>query len=437
MAKKPIDIGTRDDDFIIRKSNTTYVLDADDVLRNGAIMTDVGKDIDNITVKVNGTMWDGFTGLNIGTANSTGNRINIGKDALLDVGNDAIIAIGDKTRIVNSGEIIVWNDNTNSTGIRSTGDGARIVNDGFLQANIGFRIDGDDNVVINSGLLAGYPGTKGAIFDSETGETNRFVNTGELWASGGIEGGAGREVIINKGHYAGKTDLGAGNDLIVTSRSMGGDIDMDEGNDRLVLKGKGSFTSLDGGDGEDTFDLRIGGGVSIAATINGGMDDDVYFLSRTDFALFDSGGSDTIKSTVDFMLDTAFENLTLIGKKAIDGTGNDDRNVIVGNATANRLNGMGDIDRLDGGAGNDVLTGGLDSDVFVIRNGAGADRITDFGIANDAIDLSHYKGIGSFDDLDGRIAQDGDDTVITLLKGDRLRLQDFDSTTLDDMDFDF
>ena len=55
----------------------------------------------------------------------------------------------------------------------------------------------------------------------------------------------------------------------------------------------------------------------------------------------------------------------------------------------------------------------------------------------DTIDLSGYKGVNSFGDLDGRIDQDGNDTVITLLKGDRLRLEDFDSTTLDGTEFGF
>ncbi|MFM6251660.1 MAG: M10 family metallopeptidase C-terminal domain-containing protein, partial [Dolichospermum sp.] len=53
-------------------------------------------------------------------------------------------------------------------------------------------------------------------------------------------------------------------------------------------------------------------------------------------------------------------------------------------------------DTLNGGAGADILTGGVGSDIFVFRFGqspvSAADRITDFAIGTDRIDLLSSTG---------------------------------------------
>jgi Ca2+-binding RTX toxin-like protein len=70
---------------------------------------------------------------------------------------------------------------------------------------------------------------------------------------------------------------------------------------------------------------------------------------------------------------------------------------ITGNALANNLNGNGGSDRLDGGAGADTLSSGAGVDTFVFRFGqstvTGADRITDFAIGSDKIDLLSAAGL--------------------------------------------
>jgi Ca2+-binding RTX toxin-like protein len=70
---------------------------------------------------------------------------------------------------------------------------------------------------------------------------------------------------------------------------------------------------------------------------------------------------------------------------------------ITGNAFANNLKGNGGSDRLDGGAGADTLSSGAGVDTFVFRFGqstvTGADRITDFAIGSDKIDLLSATGL--------------------------------------------
>ncbi|MFT4183274.1 MAG: VWA domain-containing protein [Rhizobium sp.] len=61
-------------------------------------------------------------------------------------------------------------------------------------------------------------------------------------------------------------------------------------------------------------------------------------------------------------------NLTLTGTAAIDGTGNDQDNILIGNATANKLYGLAGNDKLDGGAGADTMVGGLGNDTYVVDN---------------------------------------------------------------------
>jgi len=63
------------------------------------------------------------------------------------------------------------------------------------------------------------------------------------------------------------------------------------------------------------------------------------------------------------------ENLTLTGRSAINGTGNADHNVILGNTAKNTLDGGQGDDRLDGGAGNDILLGGDGDDQLIGGNG--------------------------------------------------------------------
>ncbi|MFM6024729.1 MAG: bluetail domain-containing putative surface protein, partial [Dolichospermum sp.] len=100
-------------------------------------------------------------------------------------------------------------------------------------------------------------------------------------------------------------------------------------------------------------------------------------------------GTDAVQSSVTFDL-TVFpniENLTLTGTTAINGTGNAGNNTIIGNSGDNTLN---------GGGGRDTLTGGVGNDIFVFQFGqspvSAADRITDFAIGTDSIDLLSSTG---------------------------------------------
>ncbi|MFM7907850.1 MAG: bluetail domain-containing putative surface protein, partial [Microcystis sp.] len=97
--------------------------------------------------------------------------------------------------------------------------------------------------------------------------------------------------------------------------------------------------------------------------------------------------TDTLQSGINKSLPNNVENLRLIGSNNINGTGNAGNNNITGNSGINQIN---------GGAGIDTLTGGLGADIFVFQFGQStistSDRITDFAINSDKIDLLTQAG---------------------------------------------
>ncbi|CCI04718.1 beta strand repeat-containing protein [Microcystis aeruginosa] len=97
--------------------------------------------------------------------------------------------------------------------------------------------------------------------------------------------------------------------------------------------------------------------------------------------------TDTWQSSITRTLPNNVENLRLIGSNNINGTGNNANNIITGNSGNNQINGAN---------GADTLTGGLGADTFIFQFGQStiltSDRITDFAINSDKIDLLTQGG---------------------------------------------
>ena len=90
-------------------------------------------------------------------------------------------------------------------------------------------------------------------------------------------------------------------------------------------------------------------------------------------------GIDTVQSSINWNLGANLENLTLIGTNAINGTGNELSNVLIGNNGSNVLNGGDGNDTLDGRAGNDTMIGGLGDDTYIVDATGDAITETDAG----------------------------------------------------------
>jgi Ca2+-binding RTX toxin-like protein len=139
------------------------------------------------------------------------------------------------------------------------------------------------------------------------------------------------------------------------------------------------FDNVSGGDGQDML-VATGNNVYIGLhslntieTISSGGYSGVYIAG--------SGAADTLD----------FSGTTMSGIVRIDaGSGND---AITGSAGSDTIIGNSGNDWLNGGGGVDTLTGSAGTDVFAFGEGgtslgASADRITDFAVGSDDIDLT-------------------------------------------------
>jgi len=223
----------------------------------------------------------------------------------------------------------------------------------------------------------------------------------------------------------------------------------------------------------------IDGGAGVD-TLRGGLGDDTYYIDTANDRVFEFAGegTDTVISSISFKLSTTsqhIEGLELRGSGDIEGWGNNADNLLTGTTGENRLvgangndtlsaeggndtlNGGDGDDSLDGGAGNDLLFGttgadtlnggagddrlfaGVDTDVdiFVFEDGFGIDRIFEFDIGEDVIDLSAVTGITDFTDLGlNHMTQTGDHTRITD-GSDIIIVLDTVAASLTAGDFDF
>ena len=175
-----------------------------------------------------------------------------------------------------------------------------------------------------------------------------------------------------------------------------------------VLSGLGANDQLTGLGGND----RLDGGAG-ADHMLGGTGNDTYVVDNAGDVVdeTDGDGTDTVQSLLSFSLADgvhaigSLENLTLTGTGAINATGNELNNVLIGNSAANVLMGAGGNDTLNGGAGADKMYGGTGDDTYVIDNagdvaneidGAGTDTILS-SISFNLADTVH--AIGSLENL--------------------------------------
>jgi Ca2+-binding RTX toxin-like protein len=179
---------------------------------------------------------------------------------------------------------------------------------------------------------------------------------------------------------------GTGNELnnVIVGNVAGNVLSGLAGNDSLS-GGIGSDT-LFGGEGNDTLNGSAGDD-----SMTGGLGNDSYYVDSAGDVVTEAidEGTDRVIASISYTLGEHLENLTLTGTEAIDGTGNELNNAIVGNSVGNVLSGLGGNDSLsgsvgddtlDGGAGNDRMTGGQGNDTYRLGLGSGADIV----VENDA-----------------------------------------------------
>lgn len=422
--------GAGDDSYVIGAGDTVveYANEGTDSVQSSVTYT-LGANLENLTL----------TGASVinGTGNSLDNVLTgNGKANVLTGGT------GNDTYVVGSGDTVVENADdgidavqssvthtlgtnvenlllTGTSAINGTGNSLDNVLTGNSVANVLTGGAGNDTYIVGAGdtvveainqgidtVLSSVTFTLGANVENltltgtavinGTGNTLDNVITGND-ANNVMDGGAGNDrligglgddaYILDSAGDVVVENAGEGSDTVQThfSFTSAGNVENvtllgtsainatgDAGNN--VLTGNSGTNTLNGGTGNDT--LNGGGG---ADSLIGGTGDDSYIWAAG-VAMVENAdeGTDTVQTGTTFTLGGNFENLTLTGTAAINGTGNSLDNVITGNAGTNLLDGGEGKDVLYGGDGNDTLVGhagdtlhgGMGDDLYIVT-GAG------------------------------------------------------------------
>ncbi len=121
---------------------------------------------------------------------------------------------------------------------------------------------------------------------------------------------------------------------------------------------------------------RLDGGAG-ADAMAGGAGDDSYVVDDAGDAVAEGQGegTDTICSSVSYVLPEHVENLALTGSADISGMGNSADNLLIGNSGNNLLAGGRGDDRLEGGEGDDTYAYELGDGIDAIVETAGTDTV--------------------------------------------------------------
>jgi Ca2+-binding RTX toxin-like protein len=323
--------------------NDIYVVDhiGDTVIENVNEGTDtvqssiayaLGVNLENLTLT-------GTTAIN-GTGNTLNNTItgNTGNNSLDGgAGADSMTGgLGDDTYVV---------DNVGDAVTEAASEGTDTVQSSITYA-LGVNLE---NLTL-TGTTA-INGTGNALNNIITGNTGNNSLDGGAGADS-MTGGLGDDtyVVDDMGDMV-IENVNEGTDTVQSSITciLGANLE------NLTLTG----TAAINGTGNESNNALTGN--SAENILIGGLGDDTYVVDNVGDTVIENvnEGTDTVQSSITYILGANLENLTLTGTTAINGTGNDSNNIITGNTGNNSL---------DGGAGADSMTGGLGNDIYVVDN---------------------------------------------------------------------
>ena len=198
-------------------------------------------------------------------------------------------------------------------------------------------------------------GTGNGSANTITGNSNNNVLNGGAGIDTLSYSNATKGVKVSLATTAQQDTLGAGKDTISNFENLTGSSYAD------TLTGNSAANTLNGGTGADT--------------LKGGLGSDIYYVDNvgdkiveTTSSSISQSGTDTVNSSITYILQDDLENLTLLGTANIDATGNYQNNILLGNSGKNILDGGKGNDILNGGAGADTMKGGNGKDTYYVDN---------------------------------------------------------------------
>jgi len=317
-----------------------------------------------------------------------------GGGALIGTGNDA-----DNLMIGNAGSHTLLGGSGNNTLVAGSGLATLIGGDGndtFVINNAGDVVQDDyatgDNLVeasvsyvlpvnVNTLILTGT----GNLVGSATAGDNRILaNSGDdtLISGSGIDtlvGGSGSDTfvvnhsadVVQDSHATGSNVVESSVSYVLpenvnTLRLTGNANATGTGNeaDNLIVGNAGNNTLI-AGSGNNTLVAGMG-----LATMIGGSGSDTFVVNKVNDVVQDSytTGSNTILSSVNYVLPTNVNTLILTGNGNLTGTGNSANHLVMGNAGNHTLTAGTGNATLVAGSGLATLVGGVGSDTFVVNN---------------------------------------------------------------------
>jgi len=341
--------GSENDQLFGDSDATSFAIQGDDYLDGGSgadylrgyggndtyVVDDVG---DAVSESANGGIDTVLSSVTYALANDVENITLTGTDNLDAAGNslDNTLTgnLGDNRLTGGAGNDTYVVDNVGDVVVELASQGTDTV-----QSSLSYVLGSDlENLTLTG--AAAINGTGNSLNNILIGNSAANVLTGGL-GNDTYSIGAGDTVIENAGE---------GIDTVQSSVTY----TLASTLENLTLTG----TAAINGTGNASDNILLGN--SAANTLTGGAGNDTYGIDNVGDVVVEnaSEGSDTVQSSVSFTLGANLENLTLTGTDAINGTGNSQDNILLGNSAANTLT---------GGAGNDTY--GVDNiDDIVVEN---------------------------------------------------------------------
>ena len=366
---------------------------------SGENVLDGGKQADTM---IGGAGNDSYTVDNVG--DKVVEKANEGHDSILSSINFSLAALGNVEDLRLTGNAIRATGNALDNHLTGN-DLYNIINGGAGADTMSGGLGGDtyyvdhigdvvienpevgvhDKVVSTIALSKAFANVEDYDFRSLAGGVNFTGNDldNAIWGGAGIDtlaGGVGDDVYyLNNAKDVVIEAAGNGYDSIVVNFTA--DLLNYANVDELRLTGTAAINAFGNADGNEIIGNagdNIIDGRGGSDSMSGLKGNDTYYVDNANDSTWELAdeGIDTVISSVTHVLKSNVENLKLAaGAGAINGTGNDLDNLIVGNQSANILTGGAGADTMKGGKGDDIYNVDNSGDKIIENANEGYDAV--------------------------------------------------------------